>query len=171
MRRGLVKSLKRYLQLIYTGASWRRKLLVEIIMAPKVFWAYFQYRTFLEYFCTFRNLKRESVRVVCPETLKAHSPEAAILWNNGTHSARRLIFIYELKYRFLLDKPFNDKTTVWEIPSGAIKRCFFSFLRCPKVQGALFKQMFQQPLKSNQREAIAAWHVTPLPPLTGDCDQ
>ena len=119
LRRGLVKSLKHYLLLISTGASWWRKLLVELIMAPKVFWAYSQYRINLKYFCTFENLKRESVRVGCPETLKAHSPEAVILWNNGTH-------IYEWKYRFPLDKqdkPINDKTTVREISSGTIKRC------------------------------------------------
>ena len=44
-------------------------------------------------------------------------------------------------------------------------------MRCPKVKDALFKQTFQQPVKSNQTEAIAARPVTPLPPLTGDCDQ
>ena len=126
MRRGLVKSLKHYLLLIYTGTSWRRKLLFELIITPKVFWACSQYRIFFRYFCTFENLKRESVRVGCPETLKAHSPEAAVLWNNGTHSAVWIIFIYEWNYRFWLDKqdkPINDKTTVRDISSGTIKRC------------------------------------------------
>ena len=53
------------------------------ILAPNIFWGFFWWRILFKYFCPLKKVwKWES----CLKTVKAESPGATILRNNGTHT-------------------------------------------------------------------------------------